>query len=127
MDSISMDMTEDQINGSNLREQKRSQIIMCLKAKFAALGVLDPDLPELDGSKRTFETSAHKARKALRELAVSKEVSEDNDHSESESSISESESRVALLFALSEWLMDRPTLFQRPNCDCGCGSDDNHA
>ena len=112
MDSISMDMTEDQINGSNLREQKRSQIIMCLKAKFAALGVLDPDLPELDGSKRTFETSAQKSRKALRELAVAK---------------AESESRVALLFALSEWLKDRPTLFQRPNCDCGCGSDDNHA
>lgn len=112
MDSISMDMTEDQINGSNLRAQKRSKIIVCLKAKFAALGVLDPDLPELDGSKRTFETSAQKARKALRELAVAK---------------AESESRVALLFALSEWLKDRPTLFQRPNCDCGCGSDDNHA
>ena len=113
MDSISMDMTEDQmINGSNLRAQKRSKIIMGLKAKFAALGVLDPDLPELDGSKRTFETSAQKARKALRELAVAK---------------AESESRVALLFALSEWLKDRPTLFQRPNCDCGCGSDDNHA
>ena len=112
MDSISMDMTEDQINGSNLRAQKRSKISMCLKAKFAALGVLDPDLPELDGSKRTFETSAQKARKALRELAVAK---------------AESESRVALLFALSEWLKDRPTLFQRPNCDCGCGSDDNHA
>ena len=108
-----MDMTEDQmINGSNLRAQKRSKIIMGLKAKFAALGVLDPDLPELDGSKRTFETSAQKARKALRELAVAK---------------AESESRVALLFALSEWLKDRPTLFQRPNCDCGCGSDDNHA
>ena len=113
MDSISMDMTEDQmINGSNLRAQKRSKIIMGLKAKFAALGVLDPDLPELDGSKRTFETSAQKARKALRELAVAK---------------AESESRVALLFALSEWPKDRPTLFQRPNCDCGCGSDDNHA
>ena len=112
MDSISMDMTEDQINGSNLRVQKRSKIIMGLKAKFAALGVLDPDLPELDGSKRTFETSAQKARKALRELAVAK---------------AESESRVALLFALSEWPKDRPTLFQRPNCDCGCGSDDNHA
>ena len=112
MDSISMDMTEDQINGSNLRAQKRSKISMCLKAKFAALGVLDPDLPELDGSKRTFETSAQKARKALRELAVAK---------------AESESRVALLFALSEWPKDRPTLFQRPNCDCGCGSDDNHA
>ena len=114
MDSISMDMTEDQINGSNLRVQKRSKIIMGLKAKFAALGVLDPDLPELDGSKRTFETSAQKAREALRELAVAKAEAE-------------SESRVALPFALSEWLKDRPTLFQRPNCDCGCGSNDNHA
>ena len=74
MDSISMDMTEDQmINGSNLRAQKRSKIIMGLKAKFAALGVLDPDLPELDGSKRTLKPLLRKPAKPCESLQLPKQ------------------------------------------------------